>query len=64
MAEPRQEFTVMEDSDLSSQGGYTLLQDQDGDVDHGLKGEYTAVHIQGPGRSSGKGWLEACPWRF
>ncbi|XP_012901366.1 microtubule-associated protein tau isoform X6 [Mustela nigripes] len=37
MAEPRQEFTVMEDSDLSSQGGYTLLQDQDGDVDHGLK---------------------------
>ncbi|XP_032176927.1 microtubule-associated protein tau isoform X19 [Mustela erminea] len=37
MAEPRQEFTVMEDSDLSSQGGYTLLQDHDGDVDHGLK---------------------------
>lgn len=64
MAEPRQEFTVMEDSDLSSQGGYTLLQDHDGDVDHGLKGEYTAVHIQGPRHSSGKGWPEACPWRF
>ncbi|XP_045840563.1 microtubule-associated protein tau isoform X5 [Meles meles] len=37
MAEPRQEFTVMEDSDLPSQGGYTLLQDHEGDVDHGLK---------------------------
>ncbi|XP_072637397.1 microtubule-associated protein tau isoform X9 [Canis lupus baileyi] len=43
MAEPRQEFTVMEDhagtygKDLPSQGGYTLLQDHEGDVDHGLK---------------------------
>ncbi|XP_047562600.1 microtubule-associated protein tau isoform X17 [Lutra lutra] len=37
MAEPRQEFTVMEDSDLPSQGSYTLLQDHEEDVDHGLK---------------------------
>ncbi|XP_004411155.1 PREDICTED: microtubule-associated protein tau isoform X7 [Odobenus rosmarus divergens] len=47
MAEPRQEFTVTEDhagaygmgerKDLPSQGGYTLLQDHEGDVDHGLK---------------------------
>ncbi|XP_064438426.1 microtubule-associated protein tau isoform X16 [Mirounga angustirostris] len=47
MAEPRQEFTMMEDhagaygmgerKDLPSQGGYTLLQDHEGDVDHGLK---------------------------
>ncbi|XP_006897933.1 PREDICTED: microtubule-associated protein tau [Elephantulus edwardii] len=36
MAEPRQDFEVMEDHD--AQGGYTLLQDHDGDVDHGLKG--------------------------
>uniref|UniRef100_A0A452ULK7 Microtubule-associated protein n=1 Tax=Ursus maritimus TaxID=29073 RepID=A0A452ULK7_URSMA len=32
MAEPRQEFTATEDH-----GGYTLLQDHEGDVDHGLK---------------------------
>ncbi|XP_006833606.1 PREDICTED: microtubule-associated protein tau isoform X5 [Chrysochloris asiatica] len=47
MTEPRQEFNVMEDhagtyglgerKDLSSQGGYTLLQDHEGDMDHGLK---------------------------
>ncbi|KAM9598189.1 microtubule-associated protein tau isoform 1-T1 [Trichechus inunguis] len=47
MAEPRQEFNVMEDhaetyelgerKDLPSQGGYTLLQDHEGDADHGLK---------------------------
>ncbi|KAM8812942.1 microtubule-associated protein tau isoform 8-T8 [Rhynchonycteris naso] len=47
MAEPRQEFNMMEDhagtyrlgdrKDLPSQGGYTLLQDHEGDVDHGLK---------------------------
>ncbi|XP_075415520.1 microtubule-associated protein tau isoform X1 [Tenrec ecaudatus] len=47
MAEPRQEFNAMEDQegsyglgerkDLPSQGGYTLLHDQDGDADHGLK---------------------------
>ncbi|XP_014704921.1 microtubule-associated protein tau isoform X5 [Equus asinus] len=47
MAEPRQEFDVMEDhagaygleerKELPSQGGYTLLQDQEGDMDHGLK---------------------------
>nr|XP_055177773.1 microtubule-associated protein tau isoform X13 [Nyctereutes procyonoides] len=43
MAEPRQEFTVMEDhagtyeKDLPSQEGYTLLQDHEGDMDHGLK---------------------------
>ena len=35
MAEPRQEFTVMEDH---AQGDYTLLQDHEGDVDHSLKG--------------------------
>uniref|UniRef100_A0A287AAQ4 Microtubule-associated protein n=1 Tax=Sus scrofa TaxID=9823 RepID=A0A287AAQ4_PIG len=34
MAEPRQEFTVMEDH---AQGDYTLLQDHEGDVDHSLK---------------------------
>nr|XP_031324650.1 microtubule-associated protein tau isoform X3 [Camelus dromedarius] len=34
MAEPRQEFNVMEDQ---AQGDYTLLQDHEGDVDHGLK---------------------------
>ncbi|XP_051014800.1 microtubule-associated protein tau [Acomys russatus] len=34
MAEPRQEFDTMEDH----AGDYTLLQDQEGDVDHGLKG--------------------------
>ncbi|XP_037019518.2 microtubule-associated protein tau isoform X11 [Artibeus jamaicensis] len=47
MAEPRQEFNMMEDhagtyglgdrKDLPSQGGYTLLQDHGGDSDHGLK---------------------------
>ncbi|XP_027482193.1 microtubule-associated protein tau isoform X15 [Callorhinus ursinus] len=47
MAEPRPEFTVTEDhagaygmgerKDLPSQGGYTLLQDHEGDADHGLK---------------------------
>ncbi|XP_024901412.1 microtubule-associated protein tau isoform X1 [Pteropus alecto] len=47
MAEPRQEFNMMEDhagtyglgdrKDLPSQGGYTLLQDREGDADHGLK---------------------------
>ncbi|XP_016060474.1 PREDICTED: microtubule-associated protein tau isoform X5 [Miniopterus natalensis] len=47
MAEPRQEFNMMEDhagtyglgdrKDLPSQGGYTLLQDHEGDTDHGLK---------------------------
>ncbi|XP_066877032.1 microtubule-associated protein tau isoform X13 [Kogia breviceps] len=34
MAEPRQEFNVMEDH---AQGDYTLLQDHEGDVEHGLK---------------------------
>ncbi|XP_025292602.1 microtubule-associated protein tau isoform X21 [Canis lupus baileyi] len=49
MAEPRQEFTVMEDhagtygKDLPSQGGYTLLQDHEGDVDHGLKAEEAGI---------------------
>ncbi|OBS65133.1 hypothetical protein A6R68_06334, partial [Neotoma lepida] len=33
MAEPRQEFDTMEDH----AEGYTLLQDQEGDMDHGLK---------------------------
>ncbi|KAL6037779.1 hypothetical protein STEG23_014663 [Scotinomys teguina] len=33
MAEPRQEFDTMEDH----AGGYTVLQDQEGDMDHGLK---------------------------
>uniref|UniRef100_H0WKW1 Microtubule-associated protein n=1 Tax=Otolemur garnettii TaxID=30611 RepID=H0WKW1_OTOGA len=44
MAEPRQEFDVMEDhaeayglGDRKDQGDYTLLQDQEGDADHGLK---------------------------
>nr|XP_019588520.1 PREDICTED: microtubule-associated protein tau isoform X15 [Rhinolophus sinicus] len=47
MAEPRQEFNMMEDhagtyglgdrKDLPSQGGYTGLQDHEGDADHGLK---------------------------
>lgn len=40
MAEPRQEFDTMEDH----AGDYTLLQDQEGDVDHGLKGQWTAIH--------------------
>ncbi|XP_019493276.1 PREDICTED: microtubule-associated protein tau isoform X11 [Hipposideros armiger] len=48
MAEPRQEFNMMEDhagtyglgdrKDLASQGGYNVLQDHEADVDHGLKG--------------------------
>lgn len=56
MAEPRQEFTATEDhagtygmeerKDLPSQGGYTLLQDHEGDVDHGLKGECTGSSVQ------------------
>ncbi|XP_063124888.1 microtubule-associated protein tau isoform X9 [Rattus norvegicus] len=33
MAEPRQEFDTMEDQ----AGDYTMLQDQEGDMDHGLK---------------------------
>lgn len=33
MAEPRQEFDTMEDQ----AGNYTMLQDQEGDMDHGLK---------------------------
>ncbi|XP_007957952.1 microtubule-associated protein tau [Orycteropus afer afer] len=47
MAEPRQEFNVVEDhagayglgerKDLPSRGDYTLLQDHEGDADHGLK---------------------------
>ncbi|XP_012510701.1 PREDICTED: microtubule-associated protein tau isoform X3 [Propithecus coquereli] len=44
MAEPRQEFDVMEDhaetyglGDRKDQGDYTLLPDQEGDTDHGLK---------------------------
>ncbi|XP_045381868.1 microtubule-associated protein tau isoform X8 [Lemur catta] len=45
MAEPRQEFDVMEDhaeeayglGDRKDQGDYTLLQDQEGDTDQGLK---------------------------
>uniref|UniRef100_A0A673VKG9 Microtubule-associated protein n=1 Tax=Suricata suricatta TaxID=37032 RepID=A0A673VKG9_SURSU len=47
MAEPRQDFTVLDDhagtygmgerKDAPSQGSYTLLQDQEGDVDQGLK---------------------------
>ncbi|XP_036853149.2 microtubule-associated protein tau isoform X11 [Manis javanica] len=47
MAEPRQDFNVVEDhaatygmgerKDLPSQGDYTLLQDRGGDVDHSLK---------------------------
>nr|KAF6416356.1 microtubule associated protein tau [Molossus molossus] len=47
MAEPRQEFNMMEDhagtyglgdrKELPSQGGYTLLQDHEGDADHSLK---------------------------
>ncbi|XP_054430863.1 microtubule-associated protein tau isoform X9 [Pteronotus mesoamericanus] len=53
MAEPRQEFNMMEDhagtyglgdrKDLPSQGGYTLLQDHGGDADHGLKAEEAGI---------------------
>ncbi|XP_073901948.1 microtubule-associated protein tau isoform X21 [Castor canadensis] len=39
MAEPRQEFDTMEDQ----AEGYTLLQDQDGDIDHGLKAEEAGI---------------------
>uniref|UniRef100_A0A2K6L9K7 Microtubule-associated protein tau n=1 Tax=Rhinopithecus bieti TaxID=61621 RepID=A0A2K6L9K7_RHIBE len=37
MAEPRQEFDVMEDH------GYTMLQDQEGDMDAGLKAEEAGI---------------------
>ncbi|XP_032470917.1 microtubule-associated protein tau isoform X8 [Phocoena sinus] len=40
MAEPRQEFNVMEDH---AQGDYTLLQDHEGDVEHGLKAEEAGI---------------------
>nr|KAF6457387.1 microtubule associated protein tau [Rousettus aegyptiacus] len=53
MAEPRQEFDMMEDhagtyglgdrKDLPSQGGYTLLQDREGDADHSLKAEEAGI---------------------
>ncbi|KAM5213182.1 microtubule-associated protein tau isoform 13-T16 [Hipposideros larvatus] len=53
MAEPRQEFNMMEDhagtyglgdrKDLASQGGYTVLQDHEADVDHGLKAEEAGI---------------------
>lgn len=48
MAEPRQEFNMMDDhagtyglgdrKSGPSQGGTTLLQDHEGDADHGLRG--------------------------
>ncbi|XP_022444761.1 microtubule-associated protein tau isoform X8 [Delphinapterus leucas] len=40
MAEPRQEFNVMEDH---AQGDYTLLQDREGDMEHGLKAEEAGI---------------------
>ncbi|XP_024616294.1 microtubule-associated protein tau isoform X8 [Neophocaena asiaeorientalis asiaeorientalis] len=40
MAEPRQEFNVMEDH---AQGDYTLLQDHEGDMEHGLKAEEAGI---------------------
>ncbi|XP_049717596.1 microtubule-associated protein tau isoform X14 [Elephas maximus indicus] len=53
MAEPRQEFNVMEDhaetyelgerKDLPSQEGYALLQDHEGDADRGLKAEEAGI---------------------
>ncbi|KAM6164578.1 microtubule-associated protein tau isoform 7-T7 [Rhynchocyon petersi] len=43
MAEPRQDFDVMEDHEVPSQGGYTLLQDHEGDTDHGLKAEEAGI---------------------
>ncbi|XP_019293051.1 microtubule-associated protein tau isoform X14 [Panthera pardus] len=53
MAEPRQDFTVMDDhagtygmgerKDLPSQGSYTLMQDHEGDVDQGLKAEEAGI---------------------
>ncbi|XP_069883782.1 microtubule-associated protein tau isoform X14 [Dipodomys merriami] len=39
MAEPRQEFDTTEDH----AGGYTLLHDQDGDMEHGLKAEEAGI---------------------
>ncbi|XP_049976358.1 microtubule-associated protein tau isoform X11 [Alexandromys fortis] len=39
MAEPRQEFDTMEDH----AEGYTLLQDQEGDMDNGLKAEEAGI---------------------
>lgn len=39
MADPRQEFDTMEDH----AGDYTLLQDQEGDMDHGLKAEEAGI---------------------
>ncbi|XP_076791768.1 microtubule-associated protein tau isoform X20 [Arvicanthis niloticus] len=39
MAEPRQEFDTMEDH----AGDYTVLQDQEGDIDHGLKAEEAGI---------------------
>ncbi|XP_010387329.1 microtubule-associated protein tau isoform X17 [Rhinopithecus roxellana] len=50
MAEPRQEFDVMEDhagtyglGDRKDQEGYTMLQDQEGDTDAGLKAEEAGI---------------------
>ncbi|XP_015423637.1 PREDICTED: microtubule-associated protein tau isoform X11 [Myotis davidii] len=53
MTEPRQEFNMMDDhagtyglgdrKDLPSQGSYTLLQDHEGDGDHGLKAEEAGI---------------------
>ncbi|XP_029339330.1 microtubule-associated protein tau isoform X6 [Mus caroli] len=39
MTDPRQEFDTMEDH----AGDYTLLQDQEGDMDHGLKAEEAGI---------------------
>ncbi|XP_027283702.1 microtubule-associated protein tau isoform X2 [Cricetulus griseus] len=39
MAEPRQEFDTMEDH----AEGYSMLQDQEGDMDHGLKAEEAGI---------------------
>ncbi|XP_011857448.1 PREDICTED: microtubule-associated protein tau-like [Mandrillus leucophaeus] len=50
MAEPRQEFDVMEDhagtyglGDRKDEEGYTMLQDQEGDMDAGLKAEEAGI---------------------
>ncbi|KAI2583563.1 MAPT isoform 6 [Pan troglodytes] len=57
MAEPRQEFEVMEDhagtyglGDRKDQGGYTMHQDQEGDTDAGLKegSEFTELRAEEP----------------
>lgn len=51
--------------DLPSQGGYTVLQDHEGDADHGLKGQCTAClgnHSQPA--CFGKGWQEGFESRF